>query len=233
MTRGFLQIAGFTFGKATSFFDIVPGASFAYNAGMFHHPDTGDAGKMLAAYTAQFGNGVSGTIALEQSRVRGIVPHRRTSAYYVRRDRTECCGDTVLAALGASGHAVQRRRRWPRACPSIPIWSATSASISPGAPGWSALLLTINRAVLSARLHMRRPTRTVRRTGREVRLGSHHRLHLNLPMIAPGDRLSAGIVYSEGAVGYAAVTPSGGATNIASNRVNGSRSASAFPRRHL
>ena len=72
MTRGFLQIAGFTFGKATSFFDIVPGASFSYNAGMFHHPDTGDAGKMLAAYTAQFGNGVSGTIALEQSRTRGI-----------------------------------------------------------------------------------------------------------------------------------------------------------------
>ena len=72
MTRGFIQIAGFTFGKATSFFDIVPGASFAYNAGMFFHPDTGDAGKMLAAYTAQFGNGVSGTIALEQARVRGI-----------------------------------------------------------------------------------------------------------------------------------------------------------------
>ena len=32
----------------------------------------------------------------------------------------------------------------------------------------------------------------------------------NLPWIAPGDRLSAGIVYSEGAIGYAAVTPSGG-----------------------
>ena len=42
---------------------------------MFHHPDTGDAGKMLAAYTAQFGNGVSGTIALEQSRNRGVVAH--------------------------------------------------------------------------------------------------------------------------------------------------------------
>ena len=45
----------------------------------------------------------------------------------------------------------------------------------------------------------------------------------NLPMIAPGDRLSAGIVYSEGAIGYAAVTPSGGATNTAYNRVNGNQ----------
>jgi hypothetical protein len=36
---------------------------------------------------------------------------------------------------------------------------------------------------------------------------------LNLPMIAPGDRLSAGVVYSKGAVGYAAVTPSGSFLN--------------------
>ena len=93
MTRGFIQIAGFTFGKATSFFDVVPGASFAYNAGMFFHPDTGDAGKMLAAYTAQFGNGLSGTIALEQARVRGIS----------RVGRQRLCA-------GRSVHAVQRRR---------------------------------------------------------------------------------------------------------------------------
>ena len=97
MTRGFLQIAGFTFGKATSFFDIVPGASFAYNAGMFYHPDTGDAGKMLAAYTAQFGNGLSGTIAVEQARVRGIARVGAAAA---------------LCGLGRqSDRALQRRRR--------------------------------------------------------------------------------------------------------------------------
>ena len=94
MTRGFIQIAGFTFGKATSFFDVVPGASFAYNAGMFFHPDTGDAGKMLAAYTAQFGNGLSGTIALEQARVRGI----------------SRVGGRQRLCAGRSVHAVQRRR---------------------------------------------------------------------------------------------------------------------------
>ena len=77
MTRGFIQIAGFTFGKATSFFDIYPGASFAYNAGNVYTPDTGDAGKMLAAYTAQFGNGFSATISVEQNR---RSPVRRASA---------------------------------------------------------------------------------------------------------------------------------------------------------
>ena len=33
-TRGFIQIAGFTFGKATSYFDFVSTAAVAYNAGI-------------------------------------------------------------------------------------------------------------------------------------------------------------------------------------------------------
>ncbi len=43
-TRGFIQIAGFTFGKATSFFDHFPTAGRAYFAGNFHNSSTGDGG---------------------------------------------------------------------------------------------------------------------------------------------------------------------------------------------
>ncbi len=169
MTRGFLQIAGFTFGKATSFFDIVPGASFAYNAGMFFHPDTGDAGKMLAAYTAQFGNGVSGTIALEQARVRGIsrVGAVTTSAV---------CARSV--SLRTAPTVQQHRRRLGRACRSILTWSATSASISPGAPGWSALPPTSTVASTSAARRMQR-CGTQNSGGPDSKIGwaAHHRLH--------------------------------------------------------
>src|SRR3954469_22812906 len=73
MTRGFIQIAGFTFGKATSFFDFVSTAAVADNAGMVHNSDTGDAGHMIASYTAQFGNGLSATIGAEQARRKGNV----------------------------------------------------------------------------------------------------------------------------------------------------------------
>ena len=68
MNRGFIQIAGFTLGKATSFFDIFPNASFAYNAGNNWSGDSGDGGVILASYTAQFGNGFSGTIGIEHQR---------------------------------------------------------------------------------------------------------------------------------------------------------------------
>src|SRR5262245_38705393 len=93
MTRGFIQIAGFTFGKATSFTDIYPNASFAYLAGINFSGDSGDAGKMLAAYTAQFGNGFSGTISIEQSR-RGSVDFLATANG----------GAGVLGGLAPSNH---------------------------------------------------------------------------------------------------------------------------------
>ena len=72
-TRAFIQLAGFTFGKATSYFDFVSSAAVAYNAGATSSPDTGDAGHVVAAYTAQLGNGISGTVLFEQERARGIL----------------------------------------------------------------------------------------------------------------------------------------------------------------
>jgi hypothetical protein len=71
-TRAFIQIAGFTFGKATSFFDFVSTAAVAYNAGHTYTPDTGDAGHVVAAYTAQFGNGMSATLSVESDRRRAF-----------------------------------------------------------------------------------------------------------------------------------------------------------------
>jgi hypothetical protein len=193
MTRGFLQIAGFTFGKATSFFDIVPGASFAYNAGMFFHPDTGDAGKMLAAYTAQFGNGVSGTISVEQARVRGIarVPG---SSYAISTNPAQFIDGGVVAGVS----------EYPDLVGNIRIDQS-----------WGSWLVGaaahVNRGQYFGILPPATGTNTLNTGAPDSKVGwaVTTGFILNLPMIAPGDRLSAGVVYSEGAVGYAAVTPSG------------------------
>jgi hypothetical protein len=233
MTRGFLQIAGFTFGKATSFFDVVPGASFAYNAGMFFHPDTGDAGKMLAAYTAQFGNGVSGTIALEQARARGI---SRVGDAGTVLATGNTAGNSPYALGGPFNQFNQGGAagvsEYPDLVGNIRIdqswgtWLVGGAlhinragywgGSVPGCTTGSLVSATVLVSTLAA-------ANTQNCGGPDSKLGFAVTTGfiLNLPMIAPGDRLSAGIVYSEGAVGYAAVTPSGGATNIAYNRVEG------------
>ena len=68
--RGFIQFAGFTFGKSQSYFDFFGGAfcygcSYTGTASM-----TGAAGTLLAAYTATFGNGFTATISLEDQFMR-------------------------------------------------------------------------------------------------------------------------------------------------------------------
>ena len=63
--RAFMQFAGFTVGKTQSFFDL-----FTYGGAYSYHNvrtsgDTGAAGVTVWAYTAQFGNGFSGTLSAE------------------------------------------------------------------------------------------------------------------------------------------------------------------------
>jgi hypothetical protein len=68
--RGFIQFAGFTFGKSQSYFDFF-GGGFCYGCGyMGNSSQTGAAGTLLAAYTATFGNGFTATLSLEDSFMR-------------------------------------------------------------------------------------------------------------------------------------------------------------------
>ena len=65
--RAFIQFAGFTVGKAQSFFDTVTyGGAYTYH-NVRTVSDTGASGWNVWAYTAQFGNGFSGTLSLGRS----------------------------------------------------------------------------------------------------------------------------------------------------------------------
>ena len=69
--RGFIQFAGFTFGLAQSFFDFYSAPAASYFA--TETEDTGDGGWRVAAFTANFGNGITSTLSLEEPRRIGIV----------------------------------------------------------------------------------------------------------------------------------------------------------------
>ena len=71
--RAFIQLAGFTFGVAQSFYDLYPAPALSYFGGMINpSSDTGDAGQTVTAYTAQFGNGLSATLSLEAPRTTNV-----------------------------------------------------------------------------------------------------------------------------------------------------------------
>jgi hypothetical protein len=63
--RAFIQFAGFTVGKAQSFFDIYHHGGARNYLNTRTSGDTGASGLMLWAYTAQFGNGFSASISAE------------------------------------------------------------------------------------------------------------------------------------------------------------------------
>jgi hypothetical protein len=93
--RGFIQVAGFTVGIATSFYDFysVPAVQlFGFAPGS----DTGDGGYRVWAYTAQFGGGWSATISAEEQRTIGVW---NTNIAY---------GNPLTAAIVPNNNGVQQ-----------------------------------------------------------------------------------------------------------------------------
>jgi hypothetical protein len=82
--RAFIQFAGFTVGKTQSFFDLATyGGAYSYH-NVRTSGDTGAAGLTVWAYTAQFGNGFSGTLSLEapQGHNRAAVVNAVTPGFF-------------------------------------------------------------------------------------------------------------------------------------------------------
>jgi len=202
-TRAFIQIAGFTFGKATSFFDFVSTAAVAYNAGHTYSPDTGDAGHIVAAYTAQFGNGMSATISAEQARRRGVdylstAVNITTLQLTGAQVGTNTVIPTAAGALGADlgNNAILQdvvgNLRVDQAWGSAQIAAALhDASASYFGSGPTRSTLTENNGHPDAKW------------GWAVTGG----LRLNAPMIGAGDYFQIAGVYAQGATKYASNTP--------------------------
>jgi hypothetical protein len=67
--RAFIQLAGFTAGLAGSFFDAFSFARYSNQTNVLTS-DTGGAGIITFAYTAEFGNGLSASVAIEDQAMR-------------------------------------------------------------------------------------------------------------------------------------------------------------------
>jgi hypothetical protein len=79
--RAFIQFAGFTFGVTQSFYDFYSGPATSFFGGNINmSSDTGDGGKALTAYTAQFGGGMSASIGIEAPRNAGVFSTVSTAA---------------------------------------------------------------------------------------------------------------------------------------------------------
>ena len=134
--RAFIQFVGFTVGRAQSFFDI-----FSYSGIMSYLTvrtagDSFATGQNLWAYTAQFGNGLSGTISLEEPAPTSSAPPTSTCAPFFPIN-----GAPILTAPSRST-AIRARLRRAVSAFGCRTSSATCASIRPGVMPASASCCT-------------------------------------------------------------------------------------------
>jgi hypothetical protein len=202
--RAFIQLAGFTWGVATSYYDFYSSPATSYSVPW--SSDTGDGGWKVAAYTAQLGNGLSASLSFEEPR-RQII----TST-------TLAEGST--GTFQANSATPENRANDPFTVGNLPTQNALKvvypdivANLRVDQAWGSAQIMGAvhdasggyygNTAVQAQ--NFGHPSRA---TGFAVGAG----IKVNFPMIGPGDYFQAQVNYTEGASRYAALTPSGTAS---------------------
>jgi hypothetical protein len=194
--RGFIQLAGFTFGKATSFFDFASTAAVAYNAGFVTTSDTGDAGQIVGSYTAQFGNGLSGTIGIEQSR-------RNATTYVLDSSSTAYSIVTGPARNDLGGSLGAGTASRPDIVANLRVDQAWGSAQIMGAIHDVSAQYYGNATGAAFSVAAGHPDN---KWGWAVGAG----LKVNFPMIGPGDYFQAQVTYAEGATKYTTNSSCGG-----------------------
>jgi len=186
--RAFIQWAGFTFGLAQSFFDFYSSPATSY-WGSFPASDTGDGGWMVGGYTAQFGNGLSATLAAEMRRTTQIVQEVPPAAQ----------GTINPGAFPGSGGAYGGFQA-PDIVGNLRIDQAWGSAQIMGALHQVNATYYIGTGTTPASLGSGHPDDKL---GFAIGAG----IKLNAPMIGQGDFLQVQVNYTEGALRYIFQTP--------------------------
>jgi len=180
-TRGFIQFAGFTAGRMRSFFDMYFQGTYAF-AGQRFGNDTAPNGIVGAAYTWQFGGGLSGSLSLEDNgqgnsgRGRSTVNLSAPGALGVGTNTFDIKGQEFFDPVAN----LRLDQQWGFVGGSVALhdasggyYGATEGTGHPGDKfGWAATAAFL----------------------------------INSPFGLTGDTVAGQAVYSKGAAGYATVT---------------------------
>ena len=197
--RAFIQLAGFTWGLATSYYDFFSSPATSYSVPW--SSDTGDGGWKVAAYTAQLGNGVSASLSFEQPRNSVVVNTSAVEACTGTFDvnaTTSNCRNNSPFLVGALPTADQRKVIMPDIVANIRVDQAWGSAQLMGALAQAAGGYYGNTLV-QAQNNGHPSDKWAFAVGAGIKI--------NFPMIGPGDYLQAQVNYTQGAVRYAATTP--------------------------
>ena len=183
--RAFIQFAGFTFGVTQSFYDFYSQSATSFFGGMINPAsDTGDAGEFVfGAYTAQFGNGLSATLALENPRNGNVYNGGSATMFQV------ATGSATTGNLGIGPSSSQEAQQWPDVVANLRVDQTWGSAQLMGA------IHDVAATYYGSSVATGHPNDQI---GWAVGAG----IKINAPMIGPGDYLQAQVNYSEGARKY-------------------------------
>ncbi|MEJ1158557.1 porin [Prosthecomicrobium sp. N25] len=214
LDQAFIQFGGLTAGRAQSFFDFITG--YAY--GMHYHETWPDSKTNLLAYTFSFGNGVSASLSLEDPSTSG---RRRGTANFGTPvpafTRNTIGGAGVLAPFfstydfGYQGVKVPDvvgqlaiAQAWGKAQLSVAAHHVYGTGTAVGGPAAAPVFGTVYNKD---------------DWGYAVGAG----VEVNLPMIAPGDKIFAEAFYGKGAMSYVCVNCFNAYGHLGADAVIGTR----------
>ncbi|MGE5536072.1 MAG: porin, partial [Acidobacteriota bacterium] len=192
--RGFIQLAGFTFGRTQSFFDIYnPAPTESYQTN-FIGSATGGSGITVAGYTAQFGNGISATISAEDRGGKAIFNSDGALA--------------IGATPGNSQNGGSFSPQWPDIVANLRVDQAW------GSAGISGAIHDVSASYYGGSVLTGHPDDKI---GFAIGGGAK----FNLPMLGKGDHIGFEVDYARGAGMYTNynVTTSGGVNVFDGNSV--------------
>ena len=196
--RAFIQLAGFTWGVATSYYDFFSSPATSYTVPW--SSDSGDGGWKVAAYTAQLGNGLSATLSLEEPRSQVVTNNSFLDT-----------ATTAAYPVGASAGNDFGKVQWPDIVANIRVDQAWGAAQIMGAihqVNGGYFGGTIGGGTCAAGIAGTSGNTCSGHPQDEIGFAIGAGIKINFPMIGPGDYLQAQVNYTEGAVRYAALTPS-------------------------
>lgn len=211
--RAFIQLAGFTFGQTQSYFDFFNGV-FSYGGpyGGGAGSGTGAGGVLLAAYTAQLGNGISASISIEDA------TQRRTAIWDQEANNlragglpgplgasvsaTTACNATLVITDAAGAPAVVGCATGDYGAHSVPdIVAALRVDQAWGSAQIAGALHQVNGVVHGNNVANGILSPTYAPVSDEWGFAIMGGLVFNLPWVK-GDRLWLEATYSEGATSY-------------------------------
>jgi Porin subfamily len=206
---GFIQFAGLTMGRTSSFFRTVGAPNEVIGNGWYSGPGN----VTTIAYTAQLGNGFLATIALEDPTIRrfGVA-----SGSYVNTALASVTPNTASAFGSNVANFTQIGNRMPNVVASLRVDQAWGSAEVSGMINEVGVVGNIAGAALTPAAGLAFTPST--KYGFAIAGG----LKINLPMLAAGDNLTLNAVYSEG--NLSSVLSVGGGNSFQGINVGGTAS---------